>query len=315
MSAPGSSGTAAAAQAPARHLTPGQRRWRRFRAHRAAMASAVLLGLIALAALGAPLAEAAFGHEPYAVDLFARYAAPSAAHPLGTDELGRDVLLRLLYGARVSLAVGLAAALTAALLGTLIGLLAAWHGGLIDAALMRLADIMLSLPLLPLLIVLAAIDPAKLGLPREAAAFDLVRIIVIIAAFGWVTVARLARAAALSLIRRDFVRAARAMGASPAHIMRTHLLANLVGPVAVATTLAVGNVILLESVLSFLGLGIHPPLPSWGNMLTNAQEMIFSAPLLALWPGLAIFATVIACNFLGDGLADAFDPRADQRAG
>jgi len=290
--------------------TPARRRLRRFLGHRAAAVSAVLLALLALAALAAPLAAALLGHDPYAVDLLARYEPPSAAHPLGTDELGRDVLLRLLHGARVSLAVGLAAALAAAAIGTTLGLLAAWHGGLVDAALMRIADTILALPLLPLLIVLAALDPAKLGLPREVAAFDLARIVVIIAAFGWVTVARLVRAAALTLIRRDFVRAARAIGAPPSRIMLRHLLPNLVGPVAIAATLAVGNVILVESVLSFLGLGIHPPVPSWGNMLTNAQELIFSAPLLALWPGLAIFATVIACNFVGDGLAEAFDPRA-----
>lgn len=261
-----------------------------------------VLGVIAAGALAAPWIAGALGHDPFGADLFNRYAAPSAAHPLGTDELGRDVLVRLLYGARVSLAVGIAAALAAAVIGTALGILAAMAGGALDALLMRLADGLIALPALPLLVVLAAIDPARLGLPRDAPALDLARIIVIIALFGWVTVARLSRAAALSLLRRDYLRAAVALGAGPGRIARRHLLPNLLAPVAVAATLSVGNTILTESVLSFLGLGIQPPLPSWGNMLANAQEMVFAAPLQAVWPGLAIFATVVCCNVVGDRL-------------
>jgi peptide/nickel transport system permease protein len=264
--------------------------------------AAAVLALIAAGAFAAPWVAHAMGHDPFAADLFNRYAAPSAAHPLGTDELGRDVLVRLLYGARVSLAVGIAAALAAAVLGTAIGITCAMAGGVLDALLMRLADGLIALPALPLLVVLAAIDPAKIGLPRDTPALDLVRIIVIITLFGWVTVARLSRASALSLLGRDFLRAAVALGAGPARIARRHLLPNLLTPVAVATTLSVGNTILVESVLSFLGLGIQPPLPSWGNMLANAQEMVFAAPLQAVWPGLAIFATVVCCNVLGDRL-------------
>jgi peptide/nickel transport system permease protein len=262
----------------------------------------VVLGLIAAGALAAPFIADMMGHDPFGADLFNRYQPPSGAHPLGTDELGRDVLLRMLYGARVSLAVGIAAALAASILGTAIGILCAMLGGVADALLMRLADGLIALPSLPLLVVLAAIDPAKLGLPRDTPAFDLLRIVVIIALFGWVTVARLSRAVALSLLRRDFVRAATALGASRARIAVRHLAPNLLAPVATAATLAVGGTILTESVLSFLGLGIQPPTASWGNMLANAQEMVFAAPLQAVWPGAAIFITVVCCNVVGDRL-------------
>jgi peptide/nickel transport system permease protein len=262
-----------------------------------------LLGALALAALGAPLVADALGLDPFAPDLFARFEAASAAHPLGTDDLGRDILLRLLYGARVSLAVGLAAALAAAVIGTAAGLLAAWRGGVADALIMRLADFMLALPALPLLVLLAAADPSRIGLPaRGEAAGDVLRIVAILAIFGWVGVARLARAAALATLSRDHVRAARALGASEARILRRHVLPALLPPVAVATALAVGGAILAESTLSFLGLGISPPAPSWGNMLANAQELVFSAPWAAVWPGLAIMTTVAACTLVADGL-------------
>ena len=262
-----------------------------------------LLGALTLAALGAPLVADALGLDPFAPDLFARFEPASAAHPLGTDDLGRDILLRLLYGARVSLAVGLAAALAAAVIGTAAGVLAAWRGGLADALIMRLADFTLALPALPLLVLLAAADPSRIGLPaRGQAAGDVLRIVVILAIFGWVGVARLARATALATLSRDHIRAARALGASEARILRRHVLPALVSPVAVATALAVGGAILAESTLSFLGLGISPPAPSWGNMLANAQELVFSAPWAAVWPGLAIMATVAGCTLVADGL-------------
>jgi peptide/nickel transport system permease protein len=295
--------------------TPGRLLLRRFRRHRLAVASSLLLAALALVSLAAPLLAAGFGHDPNAVDLFGRFAPPSLAHPLGTDELGRDLLLRLLYGGRVSLFVGLVGALAAAGLGTLIGLVAGYLGGRTDALLMRLTDAVIALPLLPLLIVLAAVDLTKLGLPAALAqseAASLWRILLIVALAGWTTVARLVRGTTLSVRERDFVRAAVAQGAGPVRIMRRHVLPNVVSPIIVATTLSVGNVILTESVLSFLGLGIQPPLPSWGNMLTNAQELIWQAPALAIEPGLLIFATVIAFNFLGDGLQDAMDPRASE---
>jgi peptide/nickel transport system permease protein len=262
-----------------------------------------LLGTLALGALAAPFVAAALGHDPFAPDLFARFEPPSATHPLGTDDLGRDILLRLLYGARVSLAVGLAAALAATIIGTTAGLLAAWRGGVADALIMRLADFMLALPALPLLVLLAAADPSRIGLPaRGEAAGDVLRIVVILAVFGWVGVARLARAAALATFLRDHVRAARALGATEARILRRHVLPALLPPIAVATALAVAGAILAESTLSFLGLGISPPAPSWGNMLANAQELVFSAPWAAVWPGLAIMATVAGCTLVADGV-------------
>lgn len=278
--------------------------------------SAAVLALLVAAVLAAPFIAALLGSDSTRVDLYHRLAGPSLPHPLGTDELGRDLLLRLLEGGRVSLLVGIVAAIVAAGLGTAIGLLAGYRGGRLDALLMRLTDGVIALPLLPLLVVLAAIDLRKLGLPAalvQSEAVSLYRIIAIVALVGWTTVARLVRGATLSLRAQDFVRAAVALGAGPARVMLVHILPNLASPIIVATTMSVGGIILLESVLSFLGLGIEPPLPSWGNMLTGAQETVATAPQLALYPGLLIFITVIACNFLGDGLQDALDPRAKRR--
>lgn len=286
---------------------------RRFAKHRLAVASLAVLVLIAAAAFAAPLIEALLGIDPEAVDLLERTAPPSAAHPLGTDELGRDVLARLLRGGQVSLTVALATAVVAAVIGTVIGLLAGYRGGLTDAVLMRLTDGVIALPLLPLLVVLAAVDPAKLGLPEAALRGEgagLARIVFIIGLVGWTTVARLVRAAALSVREELYVRAAQAVGAGAGRIMVRHVLPNVASPIVVATTLSTGNIILLESALSFLGLGIQPPLASWGNMLTGALELIWSAPALAVWPGALIFVTVLCFNFLGDGLQDALDPRA-----
>jgi len=290
--------------------------WQRLRLNRAAMASAIILALITLLALLAPAFEAMLGVDATRVDLFNQYAPPDAAHWLGTDEAGRDVFVRLLYGGRISLLVGLVAAIGAAVIGTTIGLLAGYHGGWLDALLMRTTDGVIALPLLPLLIILAAVDLSKVGVPAEIAnseATSLYRIVFIIAIVGWTTVARLVRAATLSVRTREFVRAAEAMGMRPTKTMLRHILPNIVSPIVVATTLSIGAVILLESVLSFLGLGIQPPIPSWGNMLTNAQELATRAPALAVWPGAIIFITVMAFNFLGDGLQDALDPRATRR--
>ncbi len=286
---------------------------RRFTRHRMAVASAVVLVVLCLAALAAPLVEAMLGVDANEVDLLARFEGPSARHPLGADELGRDVLVRLLYGGRVSLFVALVTAVIAAVIGTAVGLVAGYHGGLADAVLMRVIDGVIALPLLPLLIILAAVDLTKLPFLAalgEAENASLYRIVLIIALVGWTTVARLVRGSALTLREREYVLAARAQGAGSLRIMATHILPNTVSPVIVATTLSVGNIILFESVLSFLGLGIQPPLPSWGNMLNNAQELIYEAPALAFYPGILIFLTVIAFNFLGDGLQDALDPKA-----
>ncbi len=275
-------------------------------------AAATLATLVVLAA-AAPLIAAAMGHDITEADLLQRYEPPSLAHPLGTDELGRDVLLRLLYGGRISLTVGIVAAIMAASIGTVVGLLAGYFGGRLDTMLMRVTDGVIALPLLPLLIVLAAVDLGELGLPpaiAESERVSLYRIILITALVGWTTVARLVRGTTLSLKSRDFVRAAAALGAGHVRIMAVHILPNAASPIIVATTLAVGQIILFESVLSFLGLGIQPPLPSWGNMLTNAQEVIWEAPLLAFYPGVLILITVSACNLLGDAIQEWLDPRA-----
>ena len=254
--------------------TPARRRWRRFRQHRMALLSLGALVLLAVAAFAAPLVERLLGVDANAADLFLRLGPPSAQHPLGTDELGRDLLCRLLYGGQVSLMVALAAALFAAVIGTAIGLTAGYAGGMTDRLFMRFTDAVIALPLLPLLIVLAAVDLGKLGLPPALAQSEdvsLYRIIFIITIFGWTTVARLVRAETLALRQREFVRAAVALGTAPRGIMLRHILPNTVSPIVVATTLSVGNIILFESILSFLGLGIQPPTASWGNMLTNAQ--------------------------------------------
>jgi len=289
------------------------RAWRRFRRHPLALIGAGLLTILALSALSAPLVEAALGIDSNAVDLLNRFAPPSTEAWLGRDELGRDVFVRLLYGGQVSLLVGVVTALVAACIGTGIGLIAGYRGGIVDAILMRFTDSIIALPLLPLLIVLAALDLSKIGVPEAIAQSEqvsLYRIVIIVALAGWTTSARLVRGAALSLRERDFVAAARAQGASALRIMFVHILPNLLSPIVVATTLSAGKVILMESVLSFLGLGIQPPTSSWGNMLTNAQQMIQSNPELALYPGVLIFLTVMAFNFIGDGLQDALDPKA-----
>jgi peptide/nickel transport system permease protein len=295
---------------------PAAPRWRRALRHRRIVWSAGILLFLALAVAAAPLVAMLLGPDPTAVDLYRQLAAPSLAHPLGTDDLGRDLLLRLLEGGRISLLVGVVAAIAAAIIGTAIGLVAGYSGGGVDAFLMRFTDSVIALPRLPLLIVLAALDLTKLGLPLSLAyseTVSLYRIVILVALVGWTLVARLVRGATLSLRAQDFVRAAVSLGARPWRIMLVHILPNLASPIIVATTMSVGEIILLESVLSFLGLGIEPPLPSWGNMLTGAQETIGEAPQLALYPGLLIFITVIACNFLGDGLQDALDPRAVRR--
>jgi len=285
--------------------------------HRLAQVSLVFLAVLLVLSLAAPLIAEARGIDPTMTDLLRRFEPPSATFWLGTDELGRDLFQRLLDGGRVSLMVGFAGALLSAVIGAVIGVVAGYLGGRLDSVLMRVTDGVIALPLLPLLIVLAAIDPAKVGIPQAIAqseTFSLYRIVVIVALTGWTTVARLVRAETLSLKARDFTRAAQALGARPGRIMFRHILPNAMGSLVVATTLSIGSLILLESTLSFLGLGTQPPAASWGNMLTNAQDLLQMAPILALWPGLLIFLTVIAFNFLGDGLQDALDPRSERRA-
>jgi peptide/nickel transport system permease protein len=290
--------------------------WRRFVRHRLAELSMVFLGVLLVLSFAAPLIAELRGVDPSITDLYHRLEGPSARHWLGTDDLGRDLFQRLLDGGRVSLLVGVAGAILSAILGAIIGVVAGYRGGRLDSVLMRFTDGVIALPLLPLLVILAAIDPAKLGIPAAVAqseTFSVYRIVVIVALTGWTTVARLVRAETLSLKTRDFVRSAQGLGARPWRIMLHHILPNAAGSLVVSTTMSVGTLILFESTLSFLNLGIQPPAASWGNMLTGAQELLQEAPMLAVWPGLLIFLTVIAFNFLGDGLQDALDPRSERR--
>lgn len=237
-------------------------------------------------------------------------------HIFGTDELGRDVFIRIVYGTRVSIGVGLLVAVASALIGLLVGALAGFYGGWIDNALMRLVDSLLSLPLMPVLVVMAAIDLHKL--PVFSAAINaqsesVVKLVFILCIFSWMTVARLVRGDILSLRERDFILASRTLGATDFTIIMRHILPNVLAPILVSITLGVGESILFEAALSFLGLGIQPPTPSWGNMLFNAQELIYEAPFLAVLPGVLILLTVISFNFVGDGLQSAVDPKSIRR--
>ncbi len=291
-------------------------RWRRLARDRAALLGlAVLILLIALC-VAAPLFERTLGVSATDTDLFTRFSPPGDGHWLGADDAGRDEFTRLLQGGQISLSIGLLGALGSSLLGTLIGAVAGYARGKTDMVLMRITDGIISLPVLPLLIILAALDLSKLGFSQDfirSGAAGYWRIVLIVTLLGWTGVARLVRASTLALAEREFVLAARAQGASAWWILSVHILPNAISPVIVATTLAMGRVILTESALSFLGVGIQPPQTSWGSMLTNAQELIGNAPELALYPGLLILVTVIAINFVGDGLQAAFDPRTDSR--
>ena len=297
-------------------MTQLQILFQRLKMHRMALVSTAMLAVLVLFALSAPVLEIMLNTDASKVNLFSRYLPYSLQHPLGTDDLGRDLLIRLAYGGRVSLLVGFSAAIFAAAIGTMIGLIAGYYGGWLDNLLMRATDSFIALPLLPLLIVLAVIDLEKLGIPANIANHEdvgLYRIIVIVSLVGWTGVARLVRGSVLALREQPYILAARAMGVPAKRIILTHILPALTSPITVATTLSVGNIILFESILSFLGLGINPPTPSWGNMLTNAQELIWEAPTLAIFPGLLIFVTVLSFNFVGDGLQDALAPRSKKR--
>ena len=280
-----------------------------------AVISLSFLSLMILIILLAPIYEHLRAADSTRVDLFNRFLGPSGTYILGTDELGRDLMLRLLNGGKVSLSIGLIASIIAGSIGTVLGLTSGYFGGKIDSIIMRFADTIISLPLLPLLIVFTAIDLSKLGIPQtyiDMPFFSTFKIIIIISIVGWPTIARLVRAATLTAREEDFIQVALAQGYGPTRIIFRHILPNVTSPIIVATTLAIGNIILFESVLSFLGLGVQPPIASWGNMLTGAQELIYEDPKLAIWPGTLIFLTVIAFNFLGDSLQRAFRTRSIQ---
>jgi peptide/nickel transport system permease protein len=278
--------------------------WRKFKRHRLALTGAAVLILLTLGAVFAPWLS---HFDPNAIDTHwtgSPLAPGQFGHWLGTDEIGRDLYTRILFGARISLTLAVSAVIIEVLLGTFIGAVAGYYGGTIDSLLMRLTDTFLSIPLLPLLLVLTGIVAAN----TSKASLNFASIVLIIAALSWMFVARLVRGAFLSLREKEFAEAARAIGGGDARIVLRHLLPNAVGPITVQATLDVGNVILLESALSYLGFGIQPPTASWGSMLANAQENISIAPWAAIYPGLAILITVLAVNYMGDGLRDALDP-------
>jgi peptide/nickel transport system permease protein len=237
-------------------------------------------------------------------------------HYFGTDELGRDVFIRLVYGTRVSMGVGVLVAIASAIIGLLIGAFAGYYGGRMDMILMRITDALLSLPTIPVLIVVAAVDLDKVPGARLLITQQnesIMKLVTILIVFSWMTVARLVRGSVLSLRERDFILAAKTMGATDRTIIFRHLFPNVIAPLLVSVTLGIGGAILYEASLSFLGLGIQPPTPSWGNMLFNAQELITEAPWLCILPGLNILFVVMSFNYLGDGLQDAIDPKAIRR--
>src|ERR1700686_4329717 len=288
------------------YVSPARETWRRFRRHRLAVVGLAVLILMMLAVALGPLVWRVPIND---IDFSAQLSGPSSAHPLGTDDLGQDVLARMLYGGRISLAVGLAAMLVAVVVGTIVGALAGMSRGTIDTALMWLTDLFLSLPQLPLLLLLISLfrDPLKQLVGPELGVFLL--IVAVIGGFRWMPVARLVRAQFLSLREKEFVEAARALGATQWRQVVRHILPNSLGPVIVAGTVDVAAAIIAESTLSFLGLGFPPDIPTWGRILYDAKDYLDIAPHWALVAGAAIFLAVLSINFVGDGLRDALDPR------
>jgi len=286
--------------------SPGVETWRRFRRHRLAAASTVILATMLLAVAFGPLLWQVPIND---IDFSAHLEGPSWSHPFGTDDLGQDVLARMLYGGRISLGVGLAAMLVAITVGTAIGAIAGMSRGSIDAALMWLTDLFLSLPPLPLLLLVIYLfrEPLKQLIGPELGTFLL--IVAVIGGFRWMQVARLVRAQFLSLREKEFVEAARALGMSSLRVVTRHILPNSLGPIIVAGTIDVAAAIIAESTLSFLGLGFPPDIPTWGRILFDAKDYLDIAPHWALFAGGAIFLAVLSINFIGDGLRDALDPR------
>jgi peptide/nickel transport system permease protein len=300
------SAEAVAAPRAERPFSPWLDAWRRFRRHRLAVASGVILIAMIGAILLAPLI---WGVAINDIDFTARLKGPSWQHPFGTDDLGQDLLARMLYGGRISLAVGLAAMLVTITVGTVIGAVAGISRGWVGPALMWLTDLFLSLPALPLLLLVIYLfrDALKSMFGTEGGIFIL--IVVMIGGLRWMPVARLVRAQFLSLREKEFVEAARALGANKLRQVVRHILPNALGPVIVAGTIDVAAAIIAESTLSFLGLGFPPDIPTWGRILFDAKDYLDIAPHWAMFPGAAIFLAVLSINFIGDGLRDALDPR------
>ncbi len=282
---------------------------RHFIRHRMALIGLIIVAVLAIGAIFAPVLRP---YDPYKSSFRTRYEPPSLTYPMGTDDLGRDILTRVLYGGRVSLSIGVLAMFLAVIIGTLIGSVAGFYGGRLDNLLMRFTDLMLSLPQLFVLILMTLLL-RTLDVPWLQAAGGVPAIVLVIGLLSWMTVARLVRGSFLSLKEKEFVEAARSVGIGNARIMFRHILPNAMSPIIVAATLRVASSIITESGLSFLGFGVQPPTPTWGNMLRNAQDEMLKGHLwIAFFPGLMIFITVIAINYIGDGLRDALDPRKVQ---
>ena len=279
---------------------------RRFRRHRLAMVGSVILVALVLSVLVGPLLWRLPIND---IDFKAKLKGPSWSHPLGTDDLGQDLLARMLYGGRISMAVGIAAMLIAISIGTAVGAISGVMGGAVDHTLMRITDMFLALPGLPLLLLIVYLfrDSLRKMFGPEAGVFIL--IVAVIGGLRWMQVARLVRAQFLSLREKEFVESARSLGASPFRQVVRHVLPNSMGPVIVAGTIDVAAAIIAESTLSFLGLGFPPDIPTWGRILYDAKDNLDFAPHWAMFPGTAIFLTVLSINYIGDGLRDAFDPR------
>ena len=293
-------------RAEAHVVSPVYEGWRRFRRHKLALAGSVILGLLVLAILVGPLVWKVAIND---VDFTQHLGGPSLEHPFGSDDLGQDLLARMLYGGRISLAVGVAAMLVGVIIGTAVGAIAGISRRAVDATLMWLTDLFLSLPQLPLLLLVIYLfrDSLKKIVGPETGTFIL--IVAVVGGFRWMTVARLVRAQFLSLREKEFVEAARALGASKFRQVVHHILPNALGLVIVTGSIDVANAIIAESTLSFLGLGFPPDIPTWGRLLYDSKDYLDTAPHWALFAGSAIFLTVLSINFLGDGLRDMLDPR------
>ena len=290
--------------------SPASDAWQQFRRHQLAMGSLVILSAIVVSTAVGPFLYTTPYNE---VNFTISGQAPSWEHPFGTNDLGQDMLARVLWGGRISVTVGLFAMLLAVVVGVLVGASAGFFGGAVDGVLMRLTDIFLALPQLPLLLLIIYLfrEPVTKAVGPEVGVFVL--IVLIIGGLTWMSVARLVRSSFLTLREAEFVAAARALGVPQHRIIVRHILPNAIGPIIVAATLAVGAAIITESSLSFLGLGFPPDTPTWGRMLFEAQNFVEFMPSMALFPGLFIFLTVLSINYIGDGLRDALDPQVRGR--
>jgi len=279
--------------------------WNEFKNHKGALAGAIIFALIVILVLLGPFV---WPYEANGINIRIRNQGPSLAHPLGTDQLGRDTLARIMAGGRTSITVGLTAMLLSLFLGTLIGVVAGYFKKL-DSALMRFTDLFLSLPLLPLLLVMMLLfrEPLSTSFGPERGMFIL--IVVSIGITSWMPTARIVRGDVLAIKEREFILAARSIGGTDTKIIFRHILPNVLSPIMVSATLGIANAIITESALSFLGLGFPPDFPTWGRLLNDAVDYLQQFPERVFWPGLAISLTVLSINYLGDGLRDALDPR------